>query len=510
MRYAYGISSALLLGGATATLLGGFPAGAQVAQNDSSQMAAVVPRAGAPASFADLTAQLQPAVVNIATRQQVRVQSNNPFAGTPFEGLFGGGGGQGGDRPQTREAGALGSGFIISPDGYVVTNNHVITMDNQGVASSITIKMADGQEYNARIVGRDQASDIAVLKIDPKKPLPFVKFGQSSKARAGDWIIAIGNPFGLGGSVTSGIVSSVNRNTGSGAYDHYIQTDASINSGNSGGPMFDMNGNVIGINNWIIAPSGGNIGIGFAIPSDVAAPIVAKLQAGQAIERGYLGVQIQPMTDDLANSYGIAHDKGELVQSVVPGGAAATAGLLPGDVVLKVDGKEVTADNSLSSIVANTTPGKRIPIEVLRGGRNVTVNAVVAKRPSEEELARSNPPTATPRGGRTMPGQVQNEGLAWDALGLSAVPLTPDLAMRLGLPESFTGLLITDVDPSSDAGSKQIQPRMLILEANDQRVGTLAQLETIIRSAKSAGRQAVRLKIQAPGQAPAIIALRLR
>ncbi|MEO7915911.1 MAG: trypsin-like peptidase domain-containing protein, partial [Novosphingobium sp.] len=318
MRYAYGVTSALLLGGAALTLTTGLPAGAQVAQNDAQNMQAVAPRSGAPASFADLTAQLQPAVVNIATRQQVQVQTTNPLA--EMFGMSGGGG------TQTQQAQAQGSGFVISPDGYIVTNDHVITAGGQGLADTITVKMADGTEYPAKIVGRDTASDIAVLKITPGKTLPFVKFGQSAKARAGDWVIAIGNPFGLGGSVTSGIISAVYRNTGSGAYDHYIQTDASINSGNSGGPMFDMAGNVIGINNWIIAPSGGNIGIGFAIPSDVAAPIVDKLRSGAAIERGYLGVVVEPVDDDLADSLGLQHDHGGFVQRVEPAQGAAKAG----------------------------------------------------------------------------------------------------------------------------------------------------------------------------------------
>jgi len=221
-----------------------------VAQNDQSRIEGVVPRAGAPASFADLTAQLQPAVVNIAVRQKIQV--DNPLANTPLGAMMGGA------APAARLAEAQGSGFIVSADGYIVTNNHVISLDQKGAADAVMVTMPDGTEYNARIVGRDPDSDIAVLKIDAKQPLPFVQFGQSSKARAGDWVVAIGNPFGLGGTVTSGIVSSVNRNTGSGAYQHYIQTDASINSGNSGGPMFDMKGQVIGINNWIVAPSGGN------------------------------------------------------------------------------------------------------------------------------------------------------------------------------------------------------------------------------------------------------------
>ena len=226
VRYAYGVTSALLLGGAALSLVTGLPVGAQVAQNDDAQMRGVVPRPGAPESFADLTAQLQPAVVNIAVRQKVEVPTS------PMAQILGRGG-------QARLAEGAGSGFIISADGYVVTNNHVISLDQQGVADVISVTLADGTEYTARLIGRDTDSDIALLKIDAPAPLPFVKFGDSGKARAGDWVIAIGNPFGLGGTVTSGIISSVNRSSGSGAYNHFIQTDASINSGNSGGPMFD-------------------------------------------------------------------------------------------------------------------------------------------------------------------------------------------------------------------------------------------------------------------------------
>ncbi|MDB5726257.1 MAG: protease, partial [Novosphingobium sp.] len=273
MRYAYGVTTALLLGGAALSLATGLPAGAQVAQNDAHEIQTVVPRAGAPASFADLVQQLQPAVVNISTRQRIKVSAQaNPFAGTPFADLFGGqdqGGGSGPGGPQTREAQSLGSGFIISADGFVVTNNHVITADGQGEVESITVTMPDGNEFPAKLIGRDAASDLAVLKITSPRQLPFVRFGDSGSARVGDWILAIGNPFGLGGSVSAGIVSAVTRTTGSGsAYDRYLQTDAAINRGNSGGPMFDMKGQVIGINNAIYSPTGGSVGIGFAIPAE--------------------------------------------------------------------------------------------------------------------------------------------------------------------------------------------------------------------------------------------------
>jgi serine protease Do len=520
VRYAYGVTTALLLGGAALSLATGYPAGAQVAQNDTSQMQNVVPRAGAPASFADLTQQLAPAVVNISTRQRVRVASQNPFAGTPFEGLFGGaprgGNPDGGAAPQTREAQSLGSGFIISADGYVVTNNHVITAEGQGEVESITVTMPDGAEYPAKLIGRDAASDLAVLKISTPKPLPFVKFGDSRNARVGDWVIAIGNPFGLGGTVTSGIISAVYRNTGSGsAYDRYLQTDAAINRGNSGGPMFDMKGQVIGINNAIFSPTGGSVGIGFAIPADVAAPIVERLKSGQTIERGYLGVRIQALNEDLADSIGVQHNKGEFVQAVEPGQAAANAGIRAGDVVVKVDGKEVTRDQTLSFIVANVAPGKRIPVELIRDNKRVTVTAVVGKRPTEEELAQQSfeaDPNDGEDGGFNRPQNQQppRQGLSEQSLGLSVLPLTPTIARQLGMPETTRGVVVNAVDPSSDAGTKGLQRGDIVLSANYQDISTPAELEAAVKAAKSANRSAVLLRVQRRGQPATYVPIRIR
>ncbi len=517
MRYAYGVTTALLLGGSALSLITGFPAGAQVAQNDAQQIEAIVPRGGAPASFADLTQQLQPAVVNISTRQRIKVQANNPFAGTPFADLFGGGGnaenGGNGGGGQTREAQSLGSGFIVSPDGYVVTNSHVITADGQGQVESITVTMPDGTEYPAKLAGRDAASDLAVLKIEAGKAMPFVKFGDSRSARVGDWVIAIGNPFGLGGTVTSGIISAVYRATGSGsAYDRYLQTDASINRGNSGGPMFDMKGNVIGINNAIFSPTGGSIGIGFAIPAEIAAPIVEKLKTGKAIERGYLGVQIQPVNEDLADSLGIAHNRGEFIQSVQPSQPAAAAGMQSGDVVLKVDGKDVSPDQTLSFIVANTPPGKRIPIELIRDGKRMTLSANVGKRPSEDELAQQsfNPEQQPDDDQFNRSPQRQGEGIIEKAMGVSVLPLTPQIARQLGAPETTRGLVVSVVDASSDAGTKGLQRGDIILSANYRDVTGVAELETAVRAARSASRPAILLRIQRAGRPAAYVAIRLR
>jgi len=517
VRYAYGVTTALLLAGSAFTLATGFPAGAQVAQNDSSQIQAITPRVGAPSSFADLTAQLQPAVVNISTRQRVKVQSNNPFAGTPFGDMFGGG--QGGTT--TREAQSLGSGFIISADGYIVTNNHVITAEGQGEVESISVTTPDGTEYPAKLIGKDAQSDLAVLKITGTKPFPFVKFGDSRKARVGDWVIAIGNPFGLGGTVTQGIISAVYRNTGQGgAYDRYLQTDASINRGNSGGPMFDMAGNVIGINNAIYSPTGGSVGIGFAIPAEIAAPIVEKLRTGQTIDRGYLGVRIQALSEDLAASLGLAKNRGEFIQSVEPGAGAAKAGIQAGDVVTRVDGRDVTPEQTLSFLVANTPPGKKITIDLLRNGKPMSVQAVVGKRPTDEELAnQSFDPDQQDDGGfgqgdgpnsDQQQKQVQAGSAIQKSLGLSAIPLTPTIARQLGASEDVRGLVVSNVDSASDAGSKGLQRGDILLSANYRVLATVADLDAVVRQAKTENREAVLLRVQRRGQPPIYVPIRLR
>lgn len=504
MRYVYGLTTALLLGGATATLVTGIPAGAQVAQNDETHMQRVVPRAGAPESFADLTAQLQPAVVNIATRQRVQV-SNNPFAGTPFADLFGRRNPQ---QPQTQEAQSLGSGFIISADGYVVTNNHVVSPDNRATLEEITVTMPDGTEYEAELVGSDAASDLAVLKIKRREAFPFVKFGDSSQARPGDWVVAIGNPFGLGGTVTSGIVSAVYRNTGQGgAYDRYIQTDASINRGNSGGPLFDMQGNVIGINNAIFSPSGGSVGIGFAIPAEIAAPIVEKLKSGVEIERGFLGVSIQPVNDDLADSLGLQRNRGEFVQAVQPDGAADKAGIKAGDVVTHINGQEVTNEQTLSFLVANIKPGTRIPVDLLRDGEQRRVNVEVGKRPSEAELRQQQmfDPDAEPE----APPADSSETLE-QKMGLQVIPLTAQITRQLGADDDTVGVVVSAVDPNSDAGRKGLQRGDIILTANYRPVATLADFEAVVLEAENADREAVLLRVQRRGRPAQYVPVRLR
>ncbi len=509
MRYAYGLTSVLLVGGAAVSLATGYPAGAQVAQNDDMQISRAVPRAGAPESFADLTAQLQPAVVNISTRQRVEVQSSNPFSGTPFEGLFNRRRGQQEQEPQFREGQSLGSGFIISADGYVVTNNHVVSPSGRATVEEITVTMPDGTEYEAELVGNDVESDLAVLKIARTAPFPFVRFGDSSQARPGDWVVAIGNPFGLGGTVTSGIVSAVLRNTGmGGAYDRYIQTDAAINRGNSGGPLFDMQGNVIGINNAIFSPTGGSVGIGFAIPAEIAAPIVEQLRRGEAIERGYLGISIQPVTDDLAASLGIERNRGEIVQSVQPGEGAERAGLRAGDIVISINGEPVTPEQSLSFLVANVAPGETIPVEYIRNGERVRANVTVGSRPSAEELARQQ--MFDPEAEEEEMLESPDDGLIEQRLGLQVVPLNPQIASQLGASAGTTGLAVGAVDSNSDAARKGLQRGDIILSANYREVSDIAGLEAVIARADAEDRDAVLLRVQRRGRPPTYLPVRLR
>jgi len=496
VRYVYGITSALLVGGTALALVTQSPVIAQVAQNEKSEIAKAVPRAGAPESFADLVEQLQPAVVNISTKQEVTLGVRlDPFAGTR--------------EPVTQEQQGGGSGFLISDDGYIVTNNHVVTGGPRAEAvNQVTVTLTNGKEFKARIVGRDAASDLALLKIDATG-LPFVKFADSSQARVGDWVVAIGNPLGLGSTVTAGIISAVQRNLGGGgAYDRYIQTDTAINRGNSGGPLFDLHGNVVGINNMLISPVGANIGVNFAIPADAAIPVINSLKSGQKIERGYLGISIAPVDEDLAAALGLPKDRGEFVQRVEDDGPAAKAGLKRGDVVTKVNGKDVTPSQTLSYIVANVKPGTRIPLEVVRDGKTVTLNAVVATRPPEEQLAGSN---FDPEDEQAVPDDpkgtadttIQNE------LGLAVQALTPDIARAIGVDVGTKGLVIGAASGSSDAARKGLRRGDVIVSANRAPVTSSEALAKVVADAKAAGRDAVLLDIVRRGQPVISYAIRI-
>lgn len=508
MRYAFALTSALLLGGATATLAlqpGAAQTTPGVAQNEPGAIQAASPRAGAPMSFADMVAKLQPAVVNISTKQTiVQTAQANPFAGTPFENMFNQGQG-GGGAPARREGQSLGSGFIISADGYIVTNNHVVApaQVRGATVDSITVIMPDRKEYTAKLVGRDAASDLALLKITAPGPLPFVRFGDSTRARVGDWVVAIGNPFGLGGTVTAGIVSALHRQTGLGAYDEFIQTDAAINQGNSGGPMFNLSGDVIGINSQILGnQAGGNIGIGFAIPAAQARPIIDQLMRGQSIQRGYIGVTLQgTIDDDRSAALGIPKNRGELVSFVQPNGPAARAGLRIGDVVTSVNGQEVNPDSSLSRLIADVRPGQTARLEVVRGGRPQTLTVAVAARPSEEQLA-----ALTGQGGGDddfgadsddsagKGGADRAPAAATNQLGITVVPLTPAIARQLSMDSTVQGVVVAQVDPASDAGQK-LQRRDVVQAVNGTPVRTPQDLAAAVAAAKAAGRPSVLLLV---------------
>ena len=347
------------------------------------------------------------------------------------------------------------------------------------------------------MVAKDAASDLAVLKIDARN-LPFVQFGDSTKTRVGDWVLAIGNPFALGGTVTAGIVSAIHRSIGSGPYDRYIQTDAAINQGNSGGPMFDLNGNVVGINTAIFSPTGGNVGIGFAIPAEQAKPVVLQLMKGQKISRGYLGVQIQPVDDDIAAGLNLPKNHGEIVARVEPGQPAAKAGIQQGDVIVKVNGTEVTPDSTLSYIVAGLPVGTRVPVELIRDHKSVTVTATVAMRPSEEQLAAGDGDDSdSPDDGQQAQASVKN------ALGVSLQSMTPTIARQLQLPAPIAGAVITNVDPSSDAASKGLQPKDIIVAIGNHHVVNAPDAIAQITAAQKAGVKTVLLLVQR-GNRPAL------
>jgi serine protease Do len=519
VRYVYGITAALLLGGSAATLA--TSVGAQTAQNEPGTISAATPRPGAPMSFADLAARLQPAVVNISTKQSIQV-SRNPGLPPGFEEFFrrfGGRtpqGGQGDDGGTvTQRGGSLGSGFIISPDGYVVTNNHVISpARNNATVEEITVIMSDRKEYRARLIGKDVASDLALLKIDATN-LPYVRFGDSTRTRVGDWVVAIGNPFGLGGTVTAGIVSALHRSIqGAGAYDRYIQTDASINTGNSGGPMFDLNGNVIGINTALISPTGGNVGIGFAIPAEQASPVIDALRRGQRPQRGYIGVSLQPLDESVASALGIPKDQGELIRGVTPGGAAARAGIQQGDVIVSVGGRPVTPDESLAYNVSRQPIGSRVPIELIRNGRRQTVTVVVAQRPTEEELARLNgieDDSEEALGAQPDKEQSTGQRSARASLGVTVQTLTPEIARTLRITDtSIRGVVVASVDPSSDAAAKGIQQGDVIMSVNQRPTRTPEEAAAAVEAARTGGRQSVLLLVRRGNAPPLYVGVDIR
>jgi serine protease Do len=412
----------------------------------------------APDSFADLAGKLLPTVVNIATSQTLKAPAQSAMPqlppGSPLEDLFKNF--LGPKQGQPRHVTSLGSGFIIDPSGFIVTNNHVIEDSEQ-----VTVTLNDGTSLPARVVGRDVKTDLAVLKVNPKKPLPATRFGDSDKARIGDWVIAIGDPFGIGSTVTAGIVSARNRNINAGPYDDFIQTDAPINRGNSGGPLFNMDGDVIGINSQIFSPSGGSVGIGFAIPANLAREVTNQLRQFGIARRGWIGVRIQQLTPEIAEGMGLTGSNGALVADVTRGGPADKAGLVNGDLVTGFDGKPVGDDRALPRIVADTPIGKTVNIDVLRKGKKQTLRITVLKLADDNK---PDKPVKAPPPPRNQPKLAQ--------LGLTLGPLDGAARGKFKIAGNVQGVLVTAVEGGSPAGEKNVRPGDVIVEVASQPMKT--------------------------------------
>ncbi len=456
------------------------------------------PQAQTPASFRDIVKKVTPAVVNISTtvkpnRSEAARPGQGPGQmpfpeGTPFDEFFKrffgenlppqfrGPGGPG----SSGEAHALGSGFIISPEGYVVTNNHVV--EN---GTDILVILNDKSELKAEVVGTDPKTDLALLKVKSDKPLPYVAWGDSEKTEVGDWVLAVGNPFGLGGSVTAGIVSARGRDIQAGPFDDFLQIDAPINRGNSGGPSFNANGEVIGVNTAIFSPSGGNIGIGFAVPANMAKDVIAQLREHGSVERGWLGVSIQPVTDDIADSLGLENSEGALVASVQPDSPAAKAGLRPGDVILSFAGKPVSEMRTLPRLVADTKAGEQVSMSVWRDGKQTSLKTEVAKTPAQQQVA-----SAT----------SQQPDASGASLGVTVASLNEDVRGRLGIPDDVKGVVVVDVQADGPAASKGIQRGDVIARIGNTPVQSPEDLRKQVREATDGGRKAVLLLVNRQGE----------
>ncbi len=461
---------------------------------------------GGPQSLSPLAEKLIDAVVNISTSQTVKGSDGVPLPrvpkGSPFEEFFDDffskrGGGKGG---QDRKVASLGSGFVIdAEEGLIVTNNHVI----EG-ADEIIANFHDGSKLKVdKVLGIDKKMDLALLKVTPgKKKLAAVKFGASADMKLGDWVMAIGNPFGLGGSVSVGIVSSKERDIGSGPYDDFIQTDAAINKGNSGGPLFNMQGDVIGVNTAIISPSGGSIGIGFSVPSDSATIIVDQLRRFGETRRGWLGVKIRSVSDDVAETIGTTERAGALVESVTSDGPAAKAGIKEGDIIVRFDGKDVPTNRALPKAVARTQQGKEVDVEVIRQGRRQVLKIEVGRLQEEEDKKPlgANKPGNTPEApkGGTPPAAAGDatKQLALSLPGLKLSPLDDSLRRQYGIDAKVKGILVTEADPASAAGQKGVKAGDVIVEVAQDPANTLDDMVKSIDKVRKAGRKAVLLRIE--------------
>ncbi len=464
---------------------------------------------GAPESFADLAAQLSPAVVNISSTQAVQQENRQgglpemPMfpPGSPFEQFFrdflernrpkeGPRDGQRSERgaPQPERpsprAQSLGSGFIVDSTGYVVTNNHVI----EG-ADKITVTLSDNTTLDAKLVGKDEATDLALLKVTTERKLPFVEFGDSDGARVGDWVLAIGNPFGLGGTVTAGIISARSRDIRQGRYDDFIQTDAAINRGNSGGPLFTMDGKVVGINTAIYSPSGGSIGIGFSIPSNLARNVVAQIKDFGKARRGWLGVRIQAVTPDIADSIGLKDATGAMVAGVTEGSPAEKGKLRSGDVILKFNGQDIKEMKNLPRVVAETPIGQSVPVTVWRDGKEATVQIAVAEMPEDQAVASAKPDA---KGGRP-PAEKPTE-LA--GLGLKLGNITDEMRKQFTLGADQKGVVVTEVAPNSAAAEKGLRAGDVIVEVQQEPVANPGEVRDRLDRVRKQNRRTALLLVQ--------------
>ncbi len=451
---------------------------------------------GAPESFADLAEKISPAVVNITTTTTV-ARSTTPQGvvpeGSPFEDFFrefqdrnrGGDGAT----PRPRRSSALGSGFVISEDGFVVTNNHVIDG-----ADEIMIEFFEGGELPAKVIGTDPNTDIALLKVEAEVPLSFVSFGDSDVSRVGDWVMAMGNPLGQGFSVSAGIVSARNRAL-SGSYDDYLQTDAAINRGNSGGPLFNMDGDVVGVNTAILSPNGGSIGIGFSMASNVVVKVVDQLKEFGETRRGWLGVRIQDVTEDVAEAIGLEKVAGALVTDV-PEGPSAEAGIKAGDVILSFDGKDVSDTRSLVRTVGNTQVGKAVRVLVFREGKTQTLKVTLGRREEAEGAVPAAQPAEPEAPAKT------------EIMGLTVSEITNELREQLDLADTASGLVVQDVDQDSKAYEKGLRAGDVITEAGQQKLASVDDLNAQIDAAREAGRKSLLLLVRRAGD-PRFVALAL-
>jgi serine protease Do len=473
--------------------------GAAVSLGAATMLAAVPAFARGPDGIADIAEKVIDAVVNISTSQTVDAKGGGGDRGatpqlppgSPFEEFFDdffknrrGGGPKGGDRGdiQPRKTNSLGSGFIVDASGVVVTNNHVIAD-----ADEINVIMNDGTKIRAELVGVDKKTDIAVLKFKPVKPLIAVKFGDSDKLRLGEWVIAIGNPFSLGGSVTAGIVSARNRDISQGPYDNYIQTDASINRGNSGGPLFNLEGEVVGVNTLIISPTGGSIGLGFAVPSKTVAGVVDQLRQFGELRRGWLGVRIQQVTDEIAESLNIKPARGALVAGIDDKGPAKPAGIEPGDVVVKFDGKEVKDPKDLSRVVADTAVGKEVEVVIIRKGAEETRKVTLGRLEDTEKTQQAS--------AKTKDEPAAEKPVTQKALGLDLATLSKDLRGKYKIKDSVKGVIVTGVDATSDAAEKRLSAGDVIVEVAQEAVTNAADVKKRVDQLKKDGRKSVLLMV---------------